>query len=148
MLIKVQAYPLFVFRIQLFTSVNPPNKLHQHGYQPKNACFFDGHANFRNNSVIYYTKPKTGVNLRILHSIAQKRLAVGVAGRCEPHRRCRTASVLSPVYHPILVPAFGLCNTNRHLLLFVSAVIVDLPSVESIHRLLNRQNPVHQVPIS
>ena len=50
--IKVQTYPLFVFLIQLFTSVNLPNKLHQHSEQPKNACFFDGYAIVANNSVI------------------------------------------------------------------------------------------------
>ena len=54
---------------------------------PKNARFADNQAISENNSVFSDAKRKQGVNLRKLHRRAEKWLAVGVAGRCEPQRR-------------------------------------------------------------
>ena len=117
--------------------------LHQHGCHPKIACFSDGYAIVENNSVIFYTNLKQGCTQEKLHRNPQKRLAVGVAGRCEPQGGALATPLLSPACHPIVRLEPDLCNTNRRLLLFLSAVIVKLSSVKGVYRLLYRQNFVY-----
>ena len=75
----------FVYLPNLLLSLQ--KSLHQLRCHLKNARFADNQAIFENNSVFSDTKCKQGVNLRKLHRRAEKRLAVGVAGRCEPQRR-------------------------------------------------------------